>query len=138
MIIYGPSDWNYADKAPDYRKMTGEFRVRNAELFISEQKKSVTSTKEFEDILQEFQQGYYPDDEDLEKYYIGAKKCLTLQEAANYLGLQRSVLYKMTSDKTIRFFKPNGKMIYFEKDVLDDWVRQNPTNPINNEDYDRK
>ena len=37
MIIYGPSDWNYADKAPDYRKMTGEFRVRNAELFISEQ-----------------------------------------------------------------------------------------------------
>lgn len=37
MIIYGPSDGNYADKAPDYRDMTGEFRVRNAELFISEQ-----------------------------------------------------------------------------------------------------
>ena len=37
MIIYGPSDWNYADKAPDYRDMIGEFRVRNAELFISEQ-----------------------------------------------------------------------------------------------------
>lgn len=37
MIVYGPSDWNYADKAPDYREMTGEFRIRNAELFISEQ-----------------------------------------------------------------------------------------------------
>ena len=37
MIIYGPTDWNYADKAPDYRDMTGEFRVRNAELFISEE-----------------------------------------------------------------------------------------------------
>ena len=37
MIIYGPSDWDYADKAPDYRDMTGEFRVRNSELFISEQ-----------------------------------------------------------------------------------------------------
>ena len=37
MIIYGPSDWNYADKAPDYRNITGEFRVRNSELFISEQ-----------------------------------------------------------------------------------------------------
>ena len=36
MIIYGPSDWDYADKAPDYREMTGEFRVRNSELFISE------------------------------------------------------------------------------------------------------
>ncbi len=37
MIIYGPSDSNYADKAPDYRDMIGEFRVRNAELFISEE-----------------------------------------------------------------------------------------------------
>ena len=37
MIIYGPSDSNYVDKAPDYRDMTGEFRVRNAELFISEE-----------------------------------------------------------------------------------------------------
>ena len=37
MIIYGPSDWNYADKAPDYRDMTGEFRTRNTELFISEE-----------------------------------------------------------------------------------------------------
>lgn len=37
MIIYGPSDWNFANKAPDYRDMTGEFRVRNDELFISEQ-----------------------------------------------------------------------------------------------------
>lgn len=37
MIIYGPSDGSYADKAPDYREITGEFRVRNADLFISEQ-----------------------------------------------------------------------------------------------------
>ncbi len=37
MIKYGPSDANYVDKAPDYREMTGEFRKRNAQLFISEQ-----------------------------------------------------------------------------------------------------
>ena len=36
MIVYGPTDWDYVDKAPDYREMTGEFRVRNKELFISE------------------------------------------------------------------------------------------------------
>lgn len=36
MIINGPSDWNYRNRAPDYRAMTGEFRVRNAELFIAE------------------------------------------------------------------------------------------------------
>lgn len=37
MIIYGPTDWSYVNKAPDYRDMTGEFRRRNAQLFISEQ-----------------------------------------------------------------------------------------------------
>ena len=37
MIVYGPSNWDYADKAPDYRDMTGEFRTRNPQLFISEQ-----------------------------------------------------------------------------------------------------
>lgn len=31
------TDRDYADKAPDYRDMSGEFRVRNAELFISEE-----------------------------------------------------------------------------------------------------
>ena len=37
MIIYGPSNWDYRDKAPNYRSITGEFRVRNKELFISEE-----------------------------------------------------------------------------------------------------
>lgn len=36
MIVYGPSDWNYYDKAPDYRSMTGEFRERFSELFVEE------------------------------------------------------------------------------------------------------
>ncbi|MCI6266251.1 MAG: hypothetical protein MR598_05330 [Erysipelotrichaceae bacterium] len=36
MIVYGPTNGKYADKAPDYRKMTGEFKVRNQELFISD------------------------------------------------------------------------------------------------------
>lgn len=36
-IITDRDDSDYADKAPDYRDMSGEFRVRNAELFISEE-----------------------------------------------------------------------------------------------------
>ena len=36
MIINGPSDWNYANKAPNYSEMTGEFRTRNSTLFISD------------------------------------------------------------------------------------------------------
>ena len=37
MIIYGPSDGDFRDKAPYYGQITGEFRNRNAELFISEE-----------------------------------------------------------------------------------------------------
>jgi len=37
MIIFGPTNWNYIDKAPDYRELTGEFRKRNSDLFISEE-----------------------------------------------------------------------------------------------------
>ncbi len=37
MIYYGPTNGDYKDKAPDYRDMTGEFRVRNAQLFVSEE-----------------------------------------------------------------------------------------------------
>lgn len=36
MIVYGPTNGNYKDSAPNYRDMTGEFRVRFSELFIPE------------------------------------------------------------------------------------------------------
>lgn len=39
------------------------------ELLKKEQKSSAIHAKEFEGVLQEFQQGYFPDDADLERYY---------------------------------------------------------------------
>ena len=36
MLLYGPTDFNYRDSVPSYQDVTGEFRVRNQELFISE------------------------------------------------------------------------------------------------------
>lgn len=39
------------------------------EVLKKEQKNSAVHTKEFEGILQEFQQGYFPNDPDLERYY---------------------------------------------------------------------
>jgi len=36
MIMYGPTDWNYKDKAPDYSSITGPFREKNQDLYISE------------------------------------------------------------------------------------------------------
>ena len=61
----------------------------------------------------------------LEDLLITAKETLTLEEAAAFMGIKRSSLYKMTHEQTIPFYKPNGKMIYFEKSDILDWLRKN-------------
>lgn len=47
------------------------------------------------------------------------KKVLTFDEASKYTGLSKSSLYKMTSQKLIPHYKPNGKMIYFDREELE-------------------
>ncbi len=54
------------------------------------------------------------------------EKPLTLEEAARYLDLSTSTLYKMTSSSKICFSKPNGKRIYFDKSALHAWLLRNP------------
>lgn len=59
-----------------------------------------------------------------------AKKILTLNEAANYLGVSRSNLYQLIHRRAIPHYKPNGKMIYFNKLELDKWVQRNRIDQI--------
>jgi excisionase family DNA binding protein len=49
-------------------------------------------------------------------------KPLSLSEAATYLNISKSHLYKMTAESRIPHYKPNGKVIYFKKQDLDDWI----------------
>lgn len=45
---------------------------------------------------------------------------LTSEEAAEFLSISKSSLYKLTHKKILPFYKPNGKLIYFKKlDLLD-------------------
>lgn len=55
------------------------------ELLRKEQKNSAAQAKEFENVLQEFQQGYFPDDPELERYYAGITND-ELERAAGGLG----------------------------------------------------
>lgn len=55
------------------------------DILKSEQKNSAAHAKEFEEILQEFQQGYFPDDSDLEHYYADITN-EELERAAGGLG----------------------------------------------------
>lgn len=53
------------------------------------------------------------------------KNVLSFEEAARYLNLAESYLYKLTSSQQIPFYKPNGKKLYFKREELDSWMLQN-------------
>lgn len=53
------------------------------------------------------------------------KEILTAEEAAKYLGVSRSYLYKLTMKKLIPHFKPMGKMCYFNRRELEAWLQTN-------------
>ena len=59
-----------------------------------------------------------------------AKEVLSVEEAASFMDIARSSLYKMTSDRSIPFYRPNGKMIYFEKADILEWIRKNRVMPV--------
>ena len=61
----------------------------------------------------------------LENTLSAGKEVLTLEEAARFMGVTKSSLYKMTHEQTIPYYKPNGKMVYFEKTELLTWIRRN-------------
>lgn len=58
----------------------------------------------------------------LKNQNILLKEFLTLDEAAEYLSLSKSAVYKMTSKKEIPFYNPGGKKIYFKRIELDSWI----------------
>jgi len=47
---------------------------------------------------------------------------LSFKEACAYLGFAPSYLYKLTYRKVIPHYKPTGKMLFFAKCELDEWV----------------
>jgi len=50
---------------------------------------------------------------------------LNFNQAAQYLGFSHSYLYKLTSRKIIPCHRPTGKMLFFSKVELDEWVFSN-------------
>lgn len=61
----------------------------------------------------------------IERLIIANKKVLTFDEACDYTGLSRSYLYKLTSSGVIPYSKPNGKVIFFDKEKLNKWLLKN-------------
>lgn len=53
------------------------------------------------------------------------KEVLTTDEAARYLGVSKSYLYKLTMQQKIPHYKPMGKMCYFNRQELEEWLQSN-------------
>lgn len=53
------------------------------------------------------------------------KEVLTSDEAAQYMGISKSYLYKLTMRQQIPHFKPMGKMCYFNRVELESWLQSN-------------
>jgi excisionase family DNA binding protein len=61
----------------------------------------------------------------LESQNLLVKEVLNFNDAAVYLELSASHLYKLTSTGYIPFYKPNGKKLYFKRAELDQWLLRN-------------
>jgi len=66
----------------------------------------------------------------LERLLMVNKKILTFEETCDYTGISRSYLYKLTAAVTVPHSKPNGKLIFFERKKIEDWLLQNERKPI--------
>ena len=53
------------------------------------------------------------------------KEVLTSDEAAKYMGVSKSYLYKLTMQQKIPHYKPMGKMCYFNRLELEGWLQAN-------------
>ncbi len=61
---------------------------------------------------------------------IAQKRVLTLKEAATYSGRSISNLYKLTSTGAIPHSKPEGKVVYFDRLELEEWLLRNPVKTV--------
>ena len=61
----------------------------------------------------------------IESLLLSSKVVLTFNEVAIYTGLSKSYLYKLTATGGIPCYKPSGKVLYFNKTELDEWMMQN-------------
>ncbi len=57
---------------------------------------------------------------------------ITSKEACEFLGIKPPTLYKLTSNRAISFYKPNGKMMYFDKGELEEYITKHHYPSITN------
>lgn len=60
------------------------------------------------------------------------REFLDFNQAKDFLGVGTSTLYKLTSERKIKYYKPTGKLL-FKKSDLEDWLTRNPMRTLEEE-----
>lgn len=68
--------------------------------------------------------------ERIERIVTANKKVLNFDEACVYTGISRSYMYKLTAGRKIPHAKPCGKIIFFDKEKLDEWLIKNSSKTL--------
>ena len=70
---------------------------------------------------------------EVQKLILDVQKCqkemLTVDELVMYTGLSKNWVYKLTSNKILPHYKPTGKLMYFKRSEIDDWIMKSPILP---------
>lgn len=56
---------------------------------------------------------------------LAAKPMLTIEDVSKLTGLSKSYLYQLTSQNQIPHYKPQGGKVFFDRQELTDWLKQN-------------
>ena len=64
--------------------------------------------------------------ENVEKIAYAAKEFLNIDEVAAYLQVSKGYVYKLTMQKELTVYKPNGKNIFILRDDLNRSIKRNP------------
>lgn len=58
------------------------------------------------------------------------KEMLNVQELSDYIGMSTSSIYKLVYNNVIPFYKPNGKILYFDREEINTWLHQNKSQSV--------
>lgn len=58
------------------------------------------------------------------------KQILTVDDLVAYTGLSKSDIYHKVQQRKIPFSRPNGKLLFFNKQKIDEWLLSNPVEPF--------
>lgn len=66
----------------------------------------------------------------IERYsLLAAKNVLNFDDVVALTGLSKSHLYKLTCTRQIPYYKPKGKLVYFDRGEIEAWMKQNRVTP---------